>query len=278
MQATFRCPFEMKGEADGTIRRVLLGTDRNERLVLMRDAFQEFSSDLNRPAIRFCLSPALWQECTTLRALKKRILSFQVEVLGAELEFRLTPFLPPQIAMVGREECERVKELDPIRLSVASALSETINLSGSYPQSAADIADWIETEMRSARDKGTKDPDLTVFGPTLIRGKGPSVALLQINASSASVLSDRIYEPENPHRNRNTFSIVKAPFYPKPFGRYSDGVEIVVSREADFAALSQDIRLRIRRQSNLVLRSKGVKIKDLDEDKQPLGVWIPKMR
>ena len=71
---------------------------------------------------------------------------------------------------------------------------------------------------------------------------------------------------------------MKAPLYPEEFGRYSEHVEIVVSREADIAALNSKTRKGIRARSNRILRQHGVAIGSLELDKQNTGVWIPRYR
>jgi hypothetical protein len=82
--------------------------------------------------------------------------------------------------------------------------------------------------------------------------------------------------PDNPYVNRGVFTIVKTPFYPETFARYSTRVEIIVTRHADVNILPVDYQFRLRRQANLSYRAHGVQIhdRDLDTLQQPTGLWI----
>ena len=74
---------------------------------------------------------------------------------------------------------------------------------------------------------------------------------------------------------RNCFGIVTCPLYPKDFGRYSEKITITLSRMKDFTALPSEQRRKIRYDCNRIYQAHGVWIQNLEEDKQPDGVWIP---
>lgn len=276
----FRCPFEIKGERDGTIIEVSLGADRDARIAAMADAFNKFEASPESPAIRFRLDRQLWQDCTTIRGLKPLLVPFQSEILAAELELRLSPFLPHQIGICTSLEQARANTEDPMRLWIASGLVHTIvNRGHKMPQGIGDLATWLEAEFVKASASGQKNPSLKVFAAydNLDQSK-PTYHVLTIALGHLSFEMDRAFNLPDPKFNRNTFSIVKCPFYPKEFGRYSEGVEIVVTRKADVVALSDAAVQAIRKSSNEVYRRHGVKIQDLGADQQQTGLWIPQFR
>lgn len=57
---------------------------------------------------------------------------------------------------------------------------------------------------------------------------------------------------------KSMMSVVLAPLYPAGTGRYSERVEIVLTRQSDAAVLPQTVRNRIRDQANASYRSHGL--------------------
>ena len=101
-------------------------------------------------------------------------------------------------------------------------------------------------------------------------------SLLSISPGSISVHPEDFEQYTGPGNDRrNCFGIVTNPFYPKSFGRYTDDIQIVMSRMKDFTVLSSEQRRKVREKCNSVYKAHGVKINDVEEDKQPDGVWIP---
>lgn len=279
-QQSFRCPFEVKGEKDGTILEVVLGENREERIARVSEAFVRFSKIPESPAIRFRLEPALWNGCTSLRALRSWMVPFQSEVLAGELDFRLAPLLPYQFKSADAAHVREVHKKDPYRLWIAYALTEAIDASvGMTPTCAGDIASWIEQRFRDGHAKRLTNPNIQIMGSVSgVEDTCPRFHLFTISPSAVEFLHETQTGSLDPSVNRNCFSIVKAPWYPKEFGRYSDGVEVVVTRKADVNALSESAVRAIRASSNKVLKRAGVKVQDVECDQQETGVWVPKFK
>jgi hypothetical protein len=72
----------------------------------------------------------------------------------------------------------------------------------------------------------------------------------------------------DPSFNKNLFSFITCPLYPKAFGRYSSKVKLVLTRQADIYRVPSGERLRIRMDNNLVLWESGIKIIDMENDVQ----------
>jgi len=276
----FRCPFEVKGEQDGTILDVCLGEDRAMRFAAIAAAFREFATSPKSPAIRFQLAPVLWQECKTIFALRRPLVPFQSEILATELELRLTPFLPYQIYSAPKHCIDETQRADPARLWTAHALAGVMATTseGALPRSVDDVASWLEKVFVSGMARGQKNPNVLIVGPYGSVDSDRRHHLLTISPSIAEFTADTLLNPADPTLNRNTFSIVKCPFYPKAFGRYSENVEIVVTRKADVAVLSDKTAVAIRTQANKVHKRHGVRIRSLANDKQETGLWVPQYR
>jgi len=61
----FRCPFEVKGQEDGTIVEVNLSEDKGERLAAMCAAIARLYEDRTRSAIRFVLPASVLAQCSS---------------------------------------------------------------------------------------------------------------------------------------------------------------------------------------------------------------------
>ncbi|GEM_PF-3120427 len=279
-QQVFRCPFEVKGEQEGTILDVDLGFYRSDRLEAIKQALSVFAESPQSPGIRFRLDPSLTYGCKTFFALRKALVPFQSEILGTELELRLDPFLPYQINHAPKEVTDAVHRKDPSRLALAYALVEAVVRSGmEVPRDLDSLINWVEEGIRAGQERGFKNPSLIVRGAyTPLKVTSAVLDLLSISPSGIDFLLDKLLYPSNPYANRSTISIVRCPFYPEAFGRYSEGVEIVLTRRADFNALSEKTVLQVRRLANAVHRKHGVKMSDPDEFQANMGLWVPKYR
>ncbi len=266
----FRCPFEVRGIQDGTIMRVPLTGSRPERISIAKEAFSAFFSKPECPGLIFELPKGLLEGISSNEALRPLILPYQVDVSSASLELRLDPFLPYQahvITALGKERATKLYGDQAWKFRYADLLMSSMTQSGfSLPTSGSDISAFLESFMSEAFKEGLPNPTAHISDTQPGLQISPGIVLL----------FDERGKDIGDLRNRNCFSIVRTPLYPKSFGRWSEGIEIVMSRESDFAVLSPEARRRIRTASNTVLRWHGIDIKDLAEDKtEHEGLWIP---
>lgn len=268
---SFRCPFDVAGKKDGTIISQELGARPDERLVAIGLAFQNFHKTPKSPGIRFILPTEAWSSCDSIEKLKFAILPYQCEIMAAELEYRLLPFLPFQIQKVQKEDLRVLFEKEPFRLACAHLLSVFIKQSiGKAPESVSEITACLEKFMKSGLAKGLKNPILKISDQD---DQNNQIQLMDVSLGEIIIYGER----SKATQNRNCFAIVKNPFYPKEFGRYSERVEIFMTRELDFVSLSSEVRKKIRSTSNKVLMQHGIAIKDPEDDKpEGGGLWIPK--
>lgn len=268
----FRCPFEVQGRQEGTILEVPLLEDKIERLEALHTALNKFYVAKEIVAIRLRLPRLVLRSCVNNEDVRKRVMPFQAELIAAEADWRLRPFLPYQILEYGKGSADKLISLAPWRAVAGGMLLQMMTKDGvRAPKNVVEMSIWIEANFEFALQHGMKVPHLYLWQPT---PEGGRIDIVTITPSSLVLHADRVHM-EDPHLNRNCFSIVKTPFYPKGFGRYSEDIEIVLSREADFAKLSPKVRKQIRTRSNEVLQAHGVKVTDLEGDKQETGVWIP---
>ncbi len=268
-EGAFRCPFEVRGEKEGTIMEVVLSNDERTNLPLIKEGFKKFHETPKSPGIRFCLPGEVWSECKSNSALQDVILPFQCQLLAAELDYRLFPFMPYQLADYGRDEARLLLDTEAYKFHASLCLFKAVKQSS--PIVVGDLSDlccWIEFIMTKMKAHGMANPSIKIQDSDEKEGM---ITLLKIFPGSITIEMERALKADN----KNTFSVVKPPFYPKQFGRYSERVEIVYSREHDFASLSTEVREKIRMASNTVLKAHGIPITDPKKDKpENSGLWV----
>ena len=246
----FRCPFEVQGVEDKTIIEVALADEQAERFVQMRTAFERLHTDATRIAIRLTLPASIVVGCTSNEELRPRLLPYQSEVIAADLDDQLFPLLPHQ------EAARAVLEVLGLRLPFDESVAKLLRRGwGEHPPlSISDLAVWVlhRAEMTEGNFIAFRD--------------GLGELALVFSESGLSVRGEAA---------KSSFGIVKTPFYPKAFGRYSERVEIAINRHVDVRRLPVEVQRRIRRQANEVYAAHGVRIENLDETQQPTGLWIP---
>ncbi len=265
----FRCPFQIKGEKEGTIVEIHLTEEPETREQLIAAAFKYFHETPNTLALRFHLPESLKANCSSNEELKVMILPYQAEILAGELEYRLDPFLPYQMRKHTKEELKPVFKKELYKFATAHTLSELLKKLEFPLNNTADIASWVLSCMFGGVLEGKRNTHLFIADD-----EGNN--LLTIAPGSIHFYPENYEEYTGPGKaNRNCFGVVMSPFYPEAFGRYSDDIQIVMSRMKDFTALPSEQRRKIREKSNQIYRDHGVRIDDIEEDKQPEGVWIP---
>ncbi len=264
----FVCPFEAKGRREGTIIEVVLGEDKAARLTAMREAHIRLLTDLTRVAIEYTLPRSAWADCYSNLSLRPCIVPYQAEIVATDLDVRLYPFLAYHRfdrTQKKNEAAQRKHES-----AAAGSLNAALSKMKARVTDVGRLAEWISDQFAPLLLQGQGNPVLELRKRTR---KGP-VPTLSIDLSVAAVDVDAA-TASDPHRNRNVFSIVKTPFYPQAFGRYSEQVQIIVTRDADVCALSGEDQMRIRLAANLVHVQHGVVITDLGATQAPTGLWTP---
>jgi len=268
----FRCPFEKKGREEGAILEVALGGEKEERLAAIVGAFIAFHATPTKMGISFKMPKGAFKDCISTKMLREAIVPYQAELIAGELEYRLNPFLSHQWKGRTQEEVLKFATLLPVQFAASVGLMDALRFGGvPQPKGLTELATWFEVMLGETMKTSLHTPQLKMFAED---DAGEKHTVLTISPSSVVVHAERRHL-NDPASNKNCFGVVKGPFYPKAFGRYSEDVEIVVSREADFGALSSETRRMIRHRSNEVLQAHGVHIPDLDETKQETGVWVP---
>jgi hypothetical protein len=265
----FRCPFEVQGIERGAILDVALNEDRALRLASMRTALVRLKHDRTIHSVRFVLPESILVGCDSLEALRERILPFQAEFLAADIDCLLYPHLPYHSVW------QRFKaHFRPSRrhYRYAARALEVALYTGEYgmPTSLNELADMIEALFLDQIENGDPDP-MFIFGS--LRKNGGKFWLFKMERGAFAIYHDQDALLD-PAVNDAHFSIVKAPLYPRAFGRYSERCEIVVTRDVDVAALPFTSKMRIRREANEVHRAHGVRLADMFSQ-QPTGLWIP---
>ncbi len=277
--SSFKCPFEIKGEKEGTIVQVSLVGDSQTRFSLIKKGFETFHSDTNFIALKFLLPSTLLSQCSSNEELKPLLLPYQTEIVAGEMDYRLAPMLPYQLREIDREAF--LKMLPSMQYGQKARLQIALELAGIARgldidlNSVSDLSNWMFVVFSGLILEGAENPNFTIMFETDTK---EIVSLALISSGNSIFITDRYPSVTDASSNKNCFTVVKTPFYPKGFGRYSENVELVLTREAHFASVPLESRQKIRAASNTVLKQGGVVISDVFEDKQPDGLWIPLMK
>ncbi len=271
MSQRFRCPFEIKGEADGLIIHIYLNENKNTRHSLIRTAFEKFHTDSSMISIKFHMPPSVLEQSTSFEELQSNIFPYQIEIVAVELEYRLHPFLPYQMEAFTKEMLKPVFDAMPYKFATALFLNQSVKSCGMSITDLFQLENWLMMTMLIAQEKGAKNPTISIRDD-----EGAEYMIIRLDCIE--------FHPEKfpeivgkGNDRRNCFGIVTCPLYPEAFGRYSEDVTVVMSRMKDFINLQSEDRRKIRYKFNSIYQNHGVKIEDLFEDKQPNGLWIPEI-
>lgn len=237
------------------------------RLNSIRGALQKFQSDPKLLGVRLSLPKDILAG-KNFEGLKVALIPFQAELAAIEFEMHIGADLVYNLDAQKDKIDELVKQR-PIQTVTALTFQKMLH---DYkippPKNAAELSIVIQTLLQSMVARGFKNPKFVFMGKKLNGQKFPLGYF-----SCGGYISELIRDSKE--SDTNLFSIVRCPLYPKTFGRYSEDLQIVLSREADFTSLPTEVRRKIRFDSNAELQRHGVKINELTEDKQPDGLWIP---
>ncbi len=272
--SVFRCPFQIKGEKEGTIVEVHLNDDQNTRLKLILTAFEYFHTHPESISIRFHLPQSLLEKCSSNTELKDLLFQYQVEIVSTELSYRLNPFFVYQIKQHTKEEMVAFYEKAKYKLVITQKIEELgIDCFKHSINEFKDLMTLVEVLLLTSKVKGAmNNPKVGILYETT---DGNASEIAEISLSSITLQPEWNKDYVDPKNNQNCFGIVTTPFYPKEFARYSDDITIVMSRMVDFFTVSSEQRKKIRHKVNSVYQAYGVPIIDLENDKQPDGLWIP---
>lgn len=269
--AKSRCPFEIKGEADGKIIYLHFDDVKQTRIVLLREAFKKFHTDTSFVSMKFHLPPSVMEGVSTLEDLKSKIFQYQIELIASEVEFRLFPFLPYQAREFDSSELRNLANAMKYKFFTAYYFSLAMQSCGFGAISFEKVEEWISFVMSQEIQKGKENPQIMIQDE--LKQK-----LLTIRLDSIDFHPEEYVEfVGDGNDRRNCFGIVTCPLYPGDFWRHSHDVVIVLSRMKDFLNLTSEERRKIRSKCNSIYRNGGVEIEDVAEDKQSNGLWIPKM-
>lgn len=266
-----RCPFEIKGEADGSIIHLHFDENKESRLALIRAAFAKFHTNNSHISMKFHLPASVMDGVSSLGDLKSNIFMYQMEIVACEVEYRLFPFLPYQILQFETQDFQRMANETQYKFFTAYYFAQAAASCEFTLKDFESLESWITFVMNMAIRNGAKIPSVDIKGhenETLLRISSDSIAFYP---------EDYVEYVGEGNDRRNCFGIVTCPLYPENFWRYSENVVIVLSRMKDFTNLSSEQRRKIREKCNSIYLDGGVDIQDILEDKQPSGLWIPDM-
>lgn len=264
----FKCPFEIQGERERRLIDAKITGNKHARLDTIRRALKTFQDDPRLLGVRLTL-PMDILAGKNFQTLKTALIPFQAEIAALEMELRIGAELMYFPELMNGDAFDTLIKKDPARALTAVTFHQVVReLQIPHPRSTAELSVLLQVLFQKMLDRGLKNPKILLLADT-VRGKKFVAAYITLGGFTSEL--DR----GSKETDKNLFSIVRCPLYPKSFGRYSDELQIVLSREADFTSLPTDARRKIRSDSNTELQRHGVKIAVLAGDKQPDGLWIP---
>jgi|GEM_PF-3539485 len=252
----FRCPFETLGRRENTIVDVDLSEGAEERFESILSALRVLNGDSTKSALCFKLPRASIQGCTSNEELYPRVMPYLGEILALDVEAYLTPLMPYQ------DTGSKVPITTRVEWVKAVTAQHLWQIARFTPQSREEWVAWINKRLQKAQANSGK-PILEVH--TRRRFWHRKSYFLRMRAGAVG------YYQHVEAASNSKFTIVRTPFYPKTFGRWSPQVEIVVSRDTDFLKVAPEERRRIQQAAQAAHAEYGV----ADEDGQPQGFWLP---
>jgi hypothetical protein len=184
-------------------------------------------------------------------ALRNAIMPYQAEIIAADLDDVLFPYLPHQ--QHERDLFDRFGLRLPL-FDEEPALLLRKAFGSDEPQTLGELAHWLLKRCGRCNEvavfKNAREEPLVSF----------DLSSLCVRGRSGEV-------------QKSMMSVVLAPLYPKGTARYGEKVAIVLTRHSDAMALPRHVRDRIRNQANASYRSHGLPVGR--HDVQPAGLWIP---
>lgn len=264
MKSGFRCPYEILGLKNKTILHVDWTNDRTQRLRDGKAALQNFYSNTNLVGIIINLpdDPCL-QCCTTPEQLNAGVLKYCIEVMAIQTDVRFYPLLSYQQSTPVSSPAFKRSSYDQV---VAYQINRAIHRdTARKPQNLEELADYYGGLVERLF------PERYSYERGSIKlGNETKVSPLGIEVSN-----DIIRNLHDPHENKNLFLLVRGPLYPKSIGRYSKKFQITLTRHSDITKLDSNTARIIRSKNNAAIREAGFVIRDINEDQQNPGVWIP---
>lgn len=260
-----RCPYHTKAIKKDRVLNISLKSQKEERFGIIKEGVTEFHSNLKYDSLHFHLDESVLNSVSSIYQLNLEILSYQAEISAIELDIRLYPFLRYQMQACAENILQEKFDNEPHRFAAAHYLSlavESTNKNISF-KSVHDLQYWIQSQLFNGFASGSDSPQL------LINNKEKNTYL---KISPGQI--DLIFERDFNQRSNDLFSMVTCPFYPKGAWRYSEDIQIVLTRMSDFNKIDPNEVRQIRSDYTKINNELGV-----STNNGPIGsgLWIPKL-
>ena len=262
--SNFRCPFEARGESQGTHLEVDLSdcdvsleSSVNKSFVpLLQEAVHGFVDSPKKTALIAQLPNKLLHGKNANSAISFQQLSyFHAVIVASVIEKAAYPYLSfqsesPNLKLSEGEEIVRLY------------LGEFF---GMVQDSRALILS-IMTGYAALQQAGKEDKS--------IKSRFLSENILEFGAGAISFpIRKRVFPGSQQALKYDFFWIVRTPFYPENIGRYAPDPQIIMTRQTDFLKVDPNARKRIRANSNAALRAAGCNLGSEGDGKLPGGLW-----
>ena len=264
VMSNFRCPFEAKGESQGTHLEVDLSdcdvsleSSVNKSFVpLLQEAVHGFVDSPKKTALIAQLPNKLLHGKNANSAISFEQLSyFHAVIVASVIEKAAYPYLSfqsesPNLELSGEEKITR-------------------KYVGKFFEKAQNFRDLISAIMLGyllVQEAGKEDE--------MIHVNSPDQHILEFGAGAISFpIRKRVFPGSQQDFKYDFFWIVRTPFYPENIGRYAPEPQIVMTRQFDFLQVDPEVRKRIRANSNAALQSAGCNLGPKGTGMLPGGLW-----
>ncbi len=260
MWKEFRCPFEKLWEEKGTNIHLSLDENSNNEIEWAIKKFVENKKD-DMSSLIIKLPQDIIKNCSSNEDLIEPLFEHQVYIMSKILERALYPFLQYQKIWYKRIWWNLKIQIKkrPELARVANELTKKIGKVSCFD----DLYTFLNQDMSSG------DYSKNVLNSPVYTLKN----LLWDVIIELWLWSLRFNElPLD--TSIDFFWIIRTPFYDKRIWRYSENLEMVITRSKDFFDLPEHVRQKIRTDSNTIINKCGINVEDITDGMQPAGLWL----
>jgi len=277
MKNFFRCPFHKTAQKEKSLLEVVLGNERSIRIKQMHEALSAFYNNPKIPALAFIIPDELLGTDYSFKELRTKLIPFQCERIAVELDIRLFPTLDYH---EDNQENERLlesiaKNNRPLGLVAYHIRKMLLGINPTAFNSVESLASMLDDDIQHEILKGASNPGLSGKDKGWTKKNKKLLYRITLDGPTFYYENKDEFLKKDYRFNKNLFSFITCPLYPKEFGRYSKEVKLVLTRHADIESLPEDEQRRIRIESNTLLVNAGVRVDDFLEKSQGEGLWIP---
>lgn len=278
MEKQFRCPFEIKWEQENSILELEQGSKGD--LSVIWEWIKEFTQNEAHTALRIRLSDD-FKRYGSNEQLLPELIDISTEAAVKMLELKLK--LETHYWSINNIDFNKLHKTSPEESITIRNLIEALNSRELVEDfNSEKIAEYIKWcfEFQIYCTWNTKP--ICIDDAIWLVENVESMRVLTI-AYWWTVSFDLYWELQKHSQSDNlkedgSFGFFTTPFYPESFWRYSNDINLVMTRVRDLNNLPDRVIRKIILSSNTILKENWVDIKNVETDTHSPGLWIPEYK